>query len=96
MRTAVLLRQALIPYIYNNAHTAYEQGQCSCMCARHSLKAGPVLAGLSLIRPMYYEFPLDDNAYTYEGQVEFSYIEYYGVKFKQNNCFRGLSLGKGS
>ncbi len=52
MRDFIILRASLVPYIYSNARTAYDEG-------------------ISLLRPMYYDFPEKDNAYTYDKQVLF-------------------------
>ena len=50
MRRSMVLRAALVPYIYTHAREAYDEG-------------------LSLLRPMYYEFPEEDNAYMFDKQV---------------------------
>lgn len=52
MRDAVLLRYALIPYIYTFAREAYE-------------------TGVSLCRPMYYDYPESPEAYEFSGQYMF-------------------------
>lgn len=52
MREAILLRYALIPYIYTSARNAYD-------------------TGISLCRPMYYEFPDNDEAYAFKDQYFF-------------------------
>jgi len=52
MRDAILLRYALIPYIYTAARYAYDNG-------------------ISVCRPMYYEYPENEEAYTFTGQYFF-------------------------
>ncbi|MDP4280609.1 MAG: glycoside hydrolase family 31 protein [Bacteroidota bacterium] len=52
MRNAYLWRYALVPYIYTNAHNAYE-------------------TGISLIHPLYYEYPEEENAYTFHDEYMF-------------------------
>ena len=54
MRRSMVLRAALVPYIYTHAREAYDEG-------------------LSLLRPMYYEFPEEDNAYIFDKQVGLFY-----------------------
>ncbi|MDR1112522.1 MAG: DUF5110 domain-containing protein, partial [Bacteroidales bacterium] len=49
---ALRLRYALAPYIYTNAHYAYE-------------------TGISLCRPLYYDYPEDDKAYEIEDEYMF-------------------------
>jgi len=49
MRAAVLLRYAMIPYLYTTAREAYD-------------------TGVSLLRPMYYDYPEAAEAYQYPGQ----------------------------
>jgi alpha-glucosidase (family GH31 glycosyl hydrolase) len=48
MRSAFLLRYALVPYIYTAAREAYD-------------------TGVSLLHPLYYDFPESDEAYAREG-----------------------------
>lgn len=50
MRRFLILRAALVPYIYSHARVAYEDG-------------------LSVLRPMYYEFPEKQYAYSFTNQV---------------------------
>jgi alpha-glucosidase len=52
MRAAVLLRYAMIPYIYTTAREAYD-------------------TGISVMRPMYYDYPEAAEAYQYTGQYLF-------------------------
>jgi len=52
MRDAILLRYALIPYIYTMAREAYE-------------------TGVSLCRPMYYDYPEISEAYQFTGEYMF-------------------------
>jgi len=52
MRDALVLRYALIPYIYTASRQAYE-------------------SGISICRPMYYDFPGEDEAYLYKDQYMF-------------------------
>jgi alpha-glucosidase len=52
MRAAVLLRYAMIPYLYTTAREAYD-------------------TGISLMRPMYYDYPEAAEAYQYTGQYLF-------------------------
>jgi len=52
MRAAVLLRYAMIPYIYTTAREAYD-------------------TGISVMRPMYYDYPEAAEAYQYTGQYMF-------------------------
>lgn len=71
MKAAILLRHSLIPYIYSAARTAYTEGllkssftKNSKLCVLHAFNIG-----LSLIRPMYYEFPENEEAYSFRTQV---------------------------
>ena len=52
MRDAILLRYAMIPYIYTAARQTYE-------------------SGISLCRPMYYEYPEKKEAYDFNDQYLF-------------------------
>ena len=52
MRNAILLRYALIPYIYTASRTAYD-------------------TGISLCRPMYYDYPGSAEAYAFPHQYMF-------------------------
>ncbi|MCU0646153.1 MAG: hypothetical protein MUC94_18080 [bacterium] len=52
MREAVLLRYALIPYIYTASRNAYD-------------------TGVSICRPMYYDFPESEDAYLFKDQYMF-------------------------
>ena len=123
MRTAMLLRASLLPYIYSNARFAYDEGMLLLdLCewadaAYYSLvpslsnpqifyhlqgeKSGffilqaikiwalerlgtrlvyytsvHITTGLSLLRPMYYEFPDVAEAYTFDHQVAYHSIYY--------------------
>ncbi|MDZ7340104.1 MAG: glycoside hydrolase family 31 protein [candidate division KSB1 bacterium] len=52
MREAILLRYALLPYIYTAARQAYD-------------------LGLSICRPLYYDYPEHDAAYQFKSQYLF-------------------------
>ncbi len=52
MREALLLRYALLPYIYTAARNAHD-------------------TGVSICRPMYYDFPESDEAYQFKDQYMF-------------------------
>lgn len=52
MRDAILLRYALIPYIYTASREAYDKG-------------------ISICRPMYYDYPEVNEAYEYKDQYMF-------------------------
>lgn len=52
MRDAILLRYALIPYIYTAARKAFD-------------------TGVSICRPMYYDYPEHDEAYDFKDQYMF-------------------------
>jgi alpha-glucosidase len=52
MRNAILLRYAMVPYIYAAAREAYE-------------------TGVSICRPMYYDYPENDESYDYKNQYMF-------------------------
>ncbi|MDP4274509.1 MAG: glycoside hydrolase family 31 protein [Bacteroidota bacterium] len=52
MRNAFVLRYSLIPYIYTQAHNAYE-------------------SGISIVHPLYYEYPKEDNAYVFKNEYFF-------------------------
>jgi len=52
MRDVILLRYALIPYIYTEARKTYE-------------------TGVAFMRPMYYDYPEADEAYTFTQQYMF-------------------------
>ncbi|MDZ7377535.1 MAG: DUF5110 domain-containing protein, partial [candidate division KSB1 bacterium] len=52
MREAILLRYALIPYIYTAARQTYD-------------------TGISICRPMYYDYPDSDEAYRFKNQYMF-------------------------
>ena len=52
MRDAILLRYALIPYIYTASREAYD-------------------TGVSICRPMYYDYPEQDEAYDFKDEYMF-------------------------
>lgn len=52
MRDAILLRYAMIPYIYTAARQTYE-------------------TGVSICRPMYYDYPMEDAAFEFKDQYMF-------------------------
>lgn len=81
MRNAMLTRAALVPYIYTYARFAYDSGVYLCVCVSIAmlyfacltvLTNFLIVLGLSLMRPMYYEFPEVPEAYstTFDRQVE--------------------------
>ena len=48
--------------------------------------------GLSLLRPMYYEFPEEDNAYMFDKQVGyFTVLSILCIKLRKENVFLYLS-----
>lgn len=81
MRSAFWLRATLLPYTYSKAREAYDEGIsiviqtwiCNLGLRYHT--------GLSLLRPMYYEFPESAEAYTFNKQVDSSYNNKHQLKF---------------
>ena len=73
MRQAMLVREALVPYLYSYARIAYDEGETFTSVIRSYAHVWLVfflfLTGLSLLRPMYYEYPEMNEAYTYKNQV---------------------------
>lgn len=67
MKDAILLREAMVPYIYSNARYAYDEGEL--MVAYDHKLWGTMYSGLSLLRPMYYNFPESTEAYKFNKQV---------------------------
>jgi alpha-glucosidase (family GH31 glycosyl hydrolase) len=55
MKDAMLLRNALVPYIYTQARLAYD-------------------TGVSVVHPLYYDLPDDENAYQYREQYMFGNV----------------------
>ena len=63
------MRASLVPYSYSNARTAYDEGTIMYWCTVDGAIHCYHLTGLSLLRPMYYEFPESPEAYTFDKQV---------------------------
>ena len=59
MRKAMIQRAALVPYIYTQAYTAHKTGTYNCDKFEISC------TGLSILRPMYYEYRTVPEAMTY-------------------------------
>lgn len=69
MKDAILLREAMVPYIYSNARYAYDEGELMACKAYERILWGTMYSGLSLLRPMYYNFPESTEAYKFNKQV---------------------------
>ena len=80
----MILRGALVPYIYTHARTAYDTGitqyyinyhltyMCTLLYNNINLwlkSIHCVSIGLSLLRAMYFEYPHYDESYYYDRQV---------------------------
>ena len=76
MRKFIILKASLVPYSYSSARAAYDEG---IICTVDDVIHCYHLTGLSLLRPMYYEFPESPEAYTFDKQVSRSSINYYAV-----------------
>ena len=83
MRKFIILRASLVPYSYSNARTAYDEGIILPMYSDGVIHCS-LLTGLSLLRPMYYEFPESPEAYTFDKQVSRPCMNYY-ASMKMNN-----------
>ena len=66
MWSAFRLRATLLPYTYSKAREAYDEGN---LISAYEVTFKCKNAGLSLLRPMYYEYPESPEAYSFNKQV---------------------------
>lgn len=81
MKRAFVFRTSLVPYSYSSARTAYDEGTELDNYLQCRFNGRDSLIGLSLLRPMYYEFPESPQAYTFDKQVSVVMFDHW-ILFK--------------
>ena len=93
MRSAFRLRATLLPYTYSKAREAYDEGNLTRIM-KYKIN-DKVHAGLSLLRPMYYEYPESPEAYTFNKQVcLMSHFNGFALIYMYPLLFDSISLGQ--